>query len=225
MACKRSIVLVLTGLKRMDRAKLQSGGVIVAGDPWCVVWPDLDQGIEWCENQLLQEREQRPEYVLSLDDQLKPFFNEEERRILFAHLQPLSLAPAQFLFRHGDPCDGLYLIESGRVSVVQELANGRRQRLRSLTGGHSIGEMGLYRHMPRMTSVIANTPCRLYFLSSQQFEHLQKKHPAVSASLHKYVVTILAGRLETLESKSLTLKNHSLSQLADPLTLMMTSLS
>ncbi|GAB4218259.1 MAG: SulP family inorganic anion transporter [Synechococcales cyanobacterium] len=218
MACKRSIVLVLTGLKRIDRAKLHSVGVIVDGDPWCVVWTDLDQGIEWCENQLLQEREHYTEQVLSLDEQLSPFFDSNERHILFAHMEPVSLATDHFLFRHGDPCDGLYFIESGRVSVVQDLANGRRHRLRALTGGHSIGEIGFYRQLPRMASVMANTPCRLYFLSNQQFERLQRNHPAVAASVHKYIATILAERLETMESKSLTLKNHSLSLLGDPLT-------
>ena len=117
------------------------------------------------------------------------------------HFQAVKLQENDYLFRQGDPFNGLYFVEYGRVSVVLELPNNQTKRIRSYTGGNTIGEMGLYRQAPRMASVIADQPSSLCFLSQEAFETMEMNEPLLAASFHRFIVNLLAERLNHREQE------------------------
>lgn len=200
LAEKQQFTLVFTALSQTTKRLLRQGEVLDDADSLCQVFPDLDRGVEWCENQLLQTDASQLAAMRSLDEPLEPQFDNFVQQLM-QYLKPLELQIGEYLFHQGDPFDGLYFVESGRVSVVLKLPNGQTHRLRSYTGGNIIGEMGLYRQTPRTASVVADQPSFLYFLSNDAFEEIETKELLLAASFHKFIVNLLAERLNHREQE------------------------
>ena len=73
-----------------------------------------------------------------------------------AYLQPRNFSPGEYLVKQGGPPDEILFIESGRVTVSLALPDGRSMRLRSMTVGTMIGEIGMYLNKPRNASAVAD---------------------------------------------------------------------
>lgn len=205
IASQKDIVVVFANLTPEYQQRLQQGGCLAPDDEFCRDFPDLDRALEWCEQQILTAQTEESK-VLTLSQQLEPLFHSYEFvSELMQYLTPLSLDTNEYLFRQGDDFNGLYFVEQGRVSVVLELEEGKSKRIRSYTGGNTIGEMGLYRQAPRMASVVADEPTSLYFLSTDAFESMQVDKPLVAASFHRFIVNLLAERLIHREQELKTL--------------------
>ena len=112
-----------------------------------------------------------------------------------------QLAEGEYLFRQGEPFDGLYFVGSGQVSVVLDLGEGQTKRIRTYTVGNTIGEMGLYRKAQRMASVIADKPSSVYFLPTQAFEQIEARDPLLASNIHRFIVNLLAERLHHREQE------------------------
>ncbi|HEY9609528.1 SLC26A/SulP transporter family protein [Allocoleopsis sp.] len=197
LAQKEEFNLVLTHLQPIIQKQLQRGGLIELEDKICYLFSDLDRGIEWCENQILETSKLRRRRFVPLALQLKSIFPAPEFvSQLMKYLELLKIPEGEFLFRQGDSCDGLYFVESGQVSVVLELPSGQTKRLQTYNSGTIIGEMGLYGNAPRSASVVADQFSHLYYLSTQAFERIETEEPRLAASFHKFIVNLLAERLK-----------------------------
>jgi CBS domain-containing protein len=78
------------------------------------------------------------------------------------------------IYAFGKPLDGLYLIESGHVTVFDE--DGAQ--LSSLSRGNSFGERGLLRDGLAATTAIAAEDSRLWVLPKESFDELNQTQPA-----------------------------------------------
>jgi len=87
----------------------------------------------------------------------------------------ISLEPGQYLFRQGDPSDLVYLIQSGEIEILRDMADGRQQRLGVIRGGGYFGELGPMLNLPRTASARALTYAVLTACSVQQFRKLASK--------------------------------------------------
>ncbi len=199
---RKHINLIFVNLNPEYQKQLEQSGGLDIDDPLFNIFTDLDRGMEWCEQQIITVDEVEQKSIVSLAEQLKSRFpNPQNIPKLMQYLQPLKLEENDYLFRQGDPFNGLYFVESGRVSVVLELSDNQTKRVRSYTGGNTIGEMGLYRQSPRMASVIADQDSSLYFLSNDDFETMESHEPLVAASFHRFIVNLLAERLNHREQE------------------------
>lgn len=196
MAEKREICLLLTQIAAKELKQLVQGEVIDLTEERCKIFPDLDRGLEWCENQILEMGKFRRRRFLPLALQLKIVFPDAGLvSQLMTYLELVKVPAGTFLFRQGDASDGLYFVESGQVSVVIEPSPGVMKRLRTYQTGTILGEMGLYGNAPRSASVIADESSRLYHLSTHAFETIEKEEPRLAAMFHKFIVNLLAERL------------------------------
>lgn len=203
IAKQQQIHLVFTTLSASAKQCLSQGGCLDEHSASNQVFPDLDRGLEWCERQLLATSnfaiEQKDR---SLAQYLKTVFsNADQVDQLMTYLKVRELDAGEYLFRQGDPFDGLYFVGLGQVSVVVELAGGQTKRLRTYTIGSSIGEMGLYRRAPRGASVIADKPSQMYFLSAEDFERIEAIDPLLAVNFHRFIVNLLAERLSHREEE------------------------
>lgn len=205
VAHQKQVHLIYTHLSKQAKDRLKQGDCFEEDDPLSHLFPDLDRGLEWYEQRILQQsrsfnEEQSPEVALTAH--LKADFadpNQVDR--LMNCLEVCQLAEGEYLFHQGDPYNGLYFVASGQVSVVLKLRSGENKRIRTYTTGNTIGEMGLYRRTDRMASVMADKPSTLYFLSSETFEQLETTDPMLAASIHRFIVTLLAERLQHREKE------------------------
>ena len=202
VATTKQVHLVFTHLSPQAMQRLKQGGCLDASDPFCHVFEDLDRGLEWCEAEILQAKDLAEIGARSLIDHLKAdFVDPEQVERLMSYLRSQSLSPGEHLFRQGDLFDGLYFVDSGQVSVVLELEDGKTKRIRTYTIGNTIGEIGLYRKTIRMASVVADKPSTVYFLPTEAFEQIEATDPLLAASIHRFIVNLLAERLHHREQE------------------------
>lgn len=207
VANQKQIHLIYTHLSSQAKQRLEQGDCLDEDDPLCHLFADLDRGLEWYEQQILQQHRPLTEHQLqppeaALAEYLKAdFFDPNQVDRLMKSLEIRHLSEGEYLFHQGDPFDGLYFVASGQVSVVAKLRNGQNKRIRTYTIGNTIGEMGLYRQTVRMASVVADKPSTLYFLSTVTFDQLEATDPALASSIHRFIVALLAERLQHREKE------------------------
>jgi len=165
-----------------------------------ISFSNFDLAIEWCEDRLL-EGEIESSDPETLCEQLARSFLPRDRVFQFTrYLDPLKVEAGEFICKQGDPSDGLYFLEAGRVSVCKEI-NQNIERLRTFSSGTILGEMGLYGNAPRSASIVVDRPSCLYFLSRSSFEKMERDDPQLAALLHKFIVRLLADRLRYREAE------------------------
>lgn len=148
---------------------------------------DLDHAVASCEEALLGAASGLERAVRGLPEELT--------RSLDGHLETRFLSQGAHLMRQGDPAPGLYMLVSGRASIILEPEGAAPVRLRTLLEGTLIGEMSLYTGKPVGASVVADTDCELLHLSLESFQLLCTVDPAVAADLHAFVARTLAARI------------------------------
>lgn len=178
--------------------------------PW-LFFPDLDHGLEWCEEQVIelvvtgqvgvdrlaQSRADAADQA-SVTAPAHADADEFPREKLAGYLQRLELAPGQVLIHEGDPPAGLFYIDSGRVTatLVEGQPAGRPSlRLRTMLADTVVGEVSTYLGQPASATVVAEEPSAVYLLSLSELRRLEVENPALAHELHHFIIRLLAERL------------------------------
>jgi CRP/FNR family transcriptional regulator, cyclic AMP receptor protein len=100
----------------------------------------------------------------------------------------LSCQKKHVIFAQGDPTDGLFFIQKGKVrlSVVSE--GGKEATLGILGEGDFFGEGGLAGQLLRMSSAIATTDCVLLHVEKKAMMQAMSLEPKLSAVFLKYLL-------------------------------------
>jgi SulP family sulfate permease len=179
--------VVLTGVADRVRRQLERGGV-GATDGVVTFEPDLDRGLQRCEDALLRELPPGSEGRPSEGHPALPPH-------LMAYLERRSVPEGTVLIRQGDPPDEMFVLESGHLRVETTTPEGSRMRLSSVRPGVVVGEMAMYMGVPRTADVVAETPCVVLGLNRAAIERLEVEEPETAAALHRWLATTLAARL------------------------------
>ncbi len=185
LARERGVALVLTGVD--DDQRRQFGDVMADYAETVHVEPDLDHGLAWCEDRLLEQSE----VVASQQRTLPP----DLATALAPYLEERTVPVGEVLMRQGDPTPGIFLISTGRATVQIDDAGGHNVRLRTLLGGTVLGEISLYRNEPCTATVVTDTECEVLHLAPDRFEEMCRDDPVVAAQLHRFVASALAARV------------------------------
>jgi len=190
--------LVLADLPPNVARSLEKGGFLNESGPnFCRIFPNLDAALEWCEDKLLSRALKSDEGLHSIEEWLRAELGAPEMvELLKGYLTLMELRPGDFVFQQGDPGDGLFLLSSGRVTILFHTPAGQEVRLRSMLGHTLLGEMGLYRAMPRGASVLVDEPTVVYRLSKEAIERMEREQPQLAHAFHRFVVRMLASRLD-----------------------------
>jgi SulP family sulfate permease len=198
---QQEIKLVLTDLSPIIRTQLKRGGCLLPDDPVCQVFPDLDRGLEWSENDLLDVIPLRRARSLPLLMQLSNFFCDRDQAAEFlGYLEEWDAEAGDIVFQQGQTAAAIYLIEVGQVTVFLGGQQGERQQgqthgIQTLGAGHVVGELDFFRHTAHQTSALVDAPSTLYRLSIEGFERMQQDHPEVAATFQSAVIQIMGDRL------------------------------
>jgi SulP family sulfate permease len=82
------------------------------------------------------------------------------------------------------------------VTVLLQTESGGELRLRRMVGHTILGEMGLYRSVPRGASVKVDRSTIAYRISLHALEQMEEDDPTLAHAFHKFVVRTLAARLD-----------------------------
>lgn len=192
------ILMVWTQIAPEIIQQMERGGLHDQSDDRFLFQKALDEGVEWCENQILA-MEGIPDQlgvIERIETQLQQAFpNIKEVAQLMKYLERRKVQMGEYLMRQDDPSEEMYFVESGQVTVELELPNGRRVRLRSISSGATVGEMGIYLGDTRTASVVASRPSTVYRLSHQALEEMREKDPEIAALFHEWIARLLAERI------------------------------
>jgi CRP-like cAMP-binding protein len=111
------------------------------------------------------------------------------------YIEPETIPAGEYLIRQGETSHDLLFIESGQVTVEFMAANGRKERLRSVQSGATVGEVAFYLGGMRTASVKTETESTIYRLTTKILDKIQKEDPEISAMLHEWLGRLLAERL------------------------------
>ena len=204
------ITIVFTHLKPsyeslVDRELRSYGGNIC----WAF-FPDLDHGVEWCENQILQmahaelesieESETPPGGVIELlatisGDSIESTEDRFPVDHLLTYLERIEYPAGFTLIRQGDPPQGIFLVESGLITAQLVQPNGSSLRLRTMGPGTVVGELGLYLNIPATANVVTDQPSVVYKLSSDGFRQMDEQDPRLASAFHKFIARLVGDRL------------------------------
>ena len=198
LANSQKIHMVWTNISSSIERLMEKGGLVDETDDSFIILPTLDHGLEWCENQILaaQGATDLTGFFEKIEQQLKRAIPElEDPRKLTNYFEVLELQEGACLIHQGDEATEMYFVESGLVSAQLELPDGKILRLRSMRGGTTVGEIGMYLGEKRTASVVADRPSIVHRLSKNALTEMEKKDPEIAALLHRWIASLLAERL------------------------------
>lgn len=99
-------------------------------------------------------------------------------------LEPRKVAAGQVLYRAGDQASGIFLIESGRIEVQPDTADGERQEV---TAGQLLGALALLTAKPQTATAVAREETLLWALLADDFQMIASRQPGLRRSLGRNV--------------------------------------
>jgi sulfate permease, SulP family len=177
--------LVLTDTPEAVLRKLERGGV-VAEDGVVRFEPDLDRGLQRCEDGLLGS----VATGVGTSDVLTGLPSG-----LWAAFEELPLDEGATLITQGDSPDDVFVLASGRLRVEMTTPQGTQVRLSTVLPGVMVGEIALYTEAPRTANVVAETPSVVLRLSREAIDRIEEEEPELAVTLHRWFATTLAERL------------------------------
>lgn len=211
LAKERNITLVFTHLRPSIRRQLEKE-ILTRGDEhlW-QTFPDLDHGLEWCEEEILRALlppDQRdvsgnmmaqlmamaPESSSAAAAEQTPRF-DSLALVLEQYLEYADFSPGDRLIRQGELPPGIYFLDSGQVTVLLEQPAREPLRLRRAGSGTVLGEIGFYLGVPASASVVADQPTRAALLSARNLQIMERQHPQAALACHKWIAHVLSEKL------------------------------
>lgn len=176
--------------KRLSKA-LQVAGLAAAGQGR---FPDLDHALEYAETAILGiDGAAAPQSGLDALEAASP--TVDVRRQLLSYCARVTWQPGEWVVHQDDPSDAMFFVESGRLTVWRQLADGGRIRLGTIVPGTVIGEIGFYRHATRTASIVADQESSAFRITRQALRRMQEEQPWLSSMFHRFMASLAADRL------------------------------
>ncbi len=139
-----------------------------------------------------------------------PFFAvlpPEGLKALASHCVARRLKKDDMLMSEGDPCEGLFVVQSGAIKLFKMSENGREQILVIERAGSTVGDLPIFDGGNFPASAVAAEDSTLLFLPKREFLDLCRSNSAVAFA----VIRTLAWRFRYLTSlvEELSLKEVS----------------
>lgn len=135
---------------------------------------------------------------------------ESELAFLAQRAVPRHYSAGETVFSEGEPCAGLYVVESGQIRIFKSSAGGREQVLSIDGPGSSVAELPVFDGGNYPASVTAIGDATLIFVSKQDFQSLCLAHPQVALKVLRVVGARLRKLVGIIEELSFTTVRHRL---------------
>jgi len=113
------------------------------------------------------------------------------------HCHKKSFPAKSVIIKEGDQAAGFFVINSGKVEVVQDVDGSNPQQLATLSAGDFFGEMALFEGFPRNATVRAMEDTECMAMTRWDFTAEMKTHPEIAVGM----VPVLVRRLREVETK------------------------
>ena len=199
LADRHEIGLLFSSVLPHLQPLLAGGGLAQRKSGGPQFFDDLDHALEWGENALLAGADLRAATQVTVEEQLAQHAMIDSRDVsaLHRYLERVETDVGDVIVRQGEESDALYFIESGRVDVLLQGVGPDVLRLRSMTAGTVIGEVGFYLKQARTASIVVTEAAVLQRLSLDALRKMEDSDPHTASALHVFITCALADRLST----------------------------
>jgi len=115
-----------------------------------------------------------------------------------------DFAAGETVFTEGEPCAGLFVVETGYIRLFKSSRGGREQVLSIDGPGSSVAEVPVFDGGNYPASGMAVGPARLLFVRKQDFQALCMAHPDVALKVLRVVGARLRRLVGIIEELSFT---------------------
>ncbi len=168
------------------------------------IFQDLDRGLEWCEEKLIERLFSAKTDDASMRDALfhqsvDDFMAYLERQEHFEHLVD-CLSPwlehreysiGSVILKKGEPVKGLYLLTCGTAT---ENDPDTGIRMRSFVPGNVIAAVAAFDNYTAPTTIQAESDCKMVFLSLDARKLLERETPSLAIALHGFLIRSVSKR-------------------------------
>lgn len=136
---------------------------------------------------------------------IEKYCSPEWQKFIEFHSQTLTYPTNSTIFKIGDPTEGLYLINEGRVKILTKGANNTERIIRLAADGDILGHRGFGGTWTYSISAITLTPCTVTFISIDLFNQIVMANP----KLGFFMMMFFAEELRASErlAKRMPVKN------------------
>ncbi|HYM75617.1 MAG TPA: Crp/Fnr family transcriptional regulator [Candidatus Dormibacteraeota bacterium] len=135
---------------------------------------------------------------------------EGELAFLLQRAIPRRYAAGEIVFGEGEPCLGMYVVESGHIRIFKSSSGGREHVLSVDGPGSSVAELPVFDGGSYPASAAAVDDATLLFVSKQDFHALCLAHPQVTLKVLRVVGARLRRLVGIIEELSFTTVRHRL---------------
>ena len=126
--------------------------------------------------------------------QLFANLTEKEMSALVLRVSRRRFGRGELLFNEGDPCEGLFLVASGKIRIFKLSPAGREQVLAAEGPGSTFAELPVFDGGNYPASASALEDSEVVFISRKDFQNFCREHPDVALK----VIAIVGSRLRRL---------------------------
>jgi len=180
----KQLTLIFTQLAPAVSAQIERGLLQGNGKPSIRIFPDLDRGLEWCENALLGAAEAHGEGA-----PLVPTL------AVLSYFEQRTVGPGEYLMRQGSQPEDMFFIASGQVTAQIEPSDGPPLRLETMRGGRMVGELGFFLGRQRTAAVVADETSSVYRITRPALQQLEQANPEAAAAFHLIIARLLSERV------------------------------
>jgi MFS superfamily sulfate permease-like transporter/CRP-like cAMP-binding protein len=161
---------------------------------------DLDAALEAAEEMLLAERGDLVAAMRSFElaeTDVAASLDAHGLALLAENLVSHSFAAGDYIFRHGDAGDSLFVITCGSVGIWLQMEDQHLRRITAFGAGVSFGEMALIDGQLRSADAMADGDVTAFELKRAAFEVLLRSHPDVGGQILLNLSRGLSQRLRS----------------------------
>jgi CRP/FNR family transcriptional regulator len=136
----------------------------------------------------------------------------EDLKALAGHCVPRRLLRDEILASEGDPCEGLFVVQSGAIKLFKMAENGREQILVIERAGSTVGELSVFDGGNFPASAVAAEDSTLLFLPKREFLELCRRNSEVAFAVIRSLVWRFRYLASLVEELSLKEVSHRLAR-------------
>ena len=118
---------------------------------------------------------QQNRYLSGLDDEILDY--------LAQHTHLISYDSEEYIVREGQPCQGLCIVESGRVKVFKNSPSGREMIINVFEGGESFNEVPVFDQLENPVNVGAILDSRIWLIDALALRTVISDHPEAAQQI------------------------------------------
>ncbi len=213
----QGITLVFTGLSPKIQTQLEREVYKNESEDDLRIFPDLDQGVAWCEDKLINVFSEvglvaKPKTALQLiGESLSPSGVERDwlsmitpdikakpsssTSRMLEYLKYIETIEGDCFIEEGDEIQGMYFIEDGQFISIPSVRDPEGKLRVTLEAGTVFGEIGYYTEQRAIATLICSRPGKLLYLSCENMERMETEDPELAIAFHRIVAANMGNKL------------------------------